>query len=93
MAIKSSSISLQRAMRSLTVFILLLSIIAFFFANVIPFAEYKFINFRRNIAQVQPAAISEGQFSDVGVYNINKSPEIRVAFLLVQFTKKIKWRR
>jgi lipopolysaccharide export system permease protein len=71
-AIKSSGISLQRAMRSLTVFILLLSIVAFFFANnVIPYAEYKFINFRRNIAQVQPAlAISEGQFSDVGVYNI-----------------------
>ena len=71
-AIKSSGISLQRAMRSLTIFILLLSIVAFFFANnVIPYAEYKFINFRKNIAQVQPAlAISEGQFSDVGVYNI-----------------------
>ena len=71
-AIKSSGISLQRAMRSLTVFILLLSVVAFFFANnVIPYAEFKFINFRKNIAQVQPAlAISEGQFSDVGVYNI-----------------------
>lgn len=71
-AMKSSGISLQRAMRSLTVFILFLSIIAFFFANnVIPFAEYKFINFRRNIAQVKPAmAIAEGQFSDVGTYNI-----------------------
>lgn len=71
-AMKSSGISLQRAMRSLTVFILLLSIVAFFFANnVIPFAEYKFINFRRNIAQVKPAmAIAEGQFSEVGNYNI-----------------------
>lgn len=71
-AMKSSGISLQRAMRSLTVFILLLSIVAFFFANnVIPFAEYKFINFRRNIAQVKPAmAIAEGQFSEVGAYNI-----------------------
>jgi lipopolysaccharide export system permease protein len=71
-AMKSSGISLQRAMRSLTVFILFLSIIAFFFANnVIPFAEYKFINFRKNIAQVKPAmAITEGQFSDVGLYNI-----------------------
>ena len=71
-AMKSSGISLQRAMRSLTVFIVLLSIIAFFFANnVIPFAEYKFINFRRNIAQVKPAmAIAEGQFSEVGNYNI-----------------------
>ena len=71
-AMKSSGISLQRAMRSLTVFIFLLSIVAFFFANnVIPYAEYKFINFRRNIAQVKPAmAIAEGQFSDVGAYSI-----------------------
>ena len=38
---------------------------------MIPFAEYKFINFRKNIAQVKPAlAIAEGQFSDVGIYNI-----------------------
>ena len=71
-AMKSSGISLQRAMRSLTVFIILLSIVAFFFANnVIPYAEYKFINFRKNIAQVKPAlAIAEGQFNDVGFYNI-----------------------
>lgn len=71
-AMKSSGISLQRAMRSLTLFILVLSIVAFFFANnVIPFAEYKFINFRKNIAQLKPAmAITEGQFSDVGFYNI-----------------------
>lgn len=71
-AMKSAGISLQRAMRSLIAFILLLSIVAFFFANnVIPFAEYKFINFRKNIAQVKPAmAIAEGQFSDIGDYNI-----------------------
>ena len=69
---KSSGISLQRAMRSLTYFIIVLSIVAFIFANnVIPYAEYKFINFRRNIAQVKPAmAIAEGQFSEVGLYNI-----------------------
>lgn len=71
-AMKSSGISLQRAMKSLTVFILLLSIGAFIFANnVIPFAEFKFINFRKDIAQKQPAmAIAEGQFSIVGPYNI-----------------------
>ncbi|NGY37214.1 YjgP/YjgQ family permease [Flavobacterium sp. XN-5] len=71
-AMKSAGISLQRSMRGLTAFILLLSIVAFYFANnVIPFAEYKFINFRKNIAQVKPAmAIAEGQFSDVGDYNI-----------------------
>lgn len=71
-AMKSSGVSLQRAMKSLIVFIFVLSIAAFAFANnVIPYAQYKFINFRKNIAQVKPAmAIAEGQFSDIGNYNI-----------------------
>lgn len=71
-AMKSSGISLQRAMRVLIVFIFVLSIVAFWFANnVIPYAEYKFVNFRKNIAQAKPAmAIAEGQFNDVGFYNI-----------------------
>lgn len=71
-AMKSAGVSLKRAMKGLTIFILLLSFIAFLFANnVIPYAEYKFINFRTNIAQAKPAlAIAEGQFSDVGFYNI-----------------------
>ncbi|MWB95453.1 LptF/LptG family permease [Flavobacterium sp. GA093] len=71
-AMKSSGISLQRAMRILIIFICVLSLVAFWFANsVIPYAEYKFINFRKNIAQAKPAmAIAEGQFSDVGFYNI-----------------------
>ena len=71
-AMKSAGISLQRSMRMLTVFILLLSIASFFFANnVIPYAEYKFTNFRKDIAQIKPAmAIAEGQFSDIGTYNI-----------------------
>ncbi|MCD0475264.1 LptF/LptG family permease [Flavobacterium sp. EDS] len=71
-AMKASGISLQRAMRGLFVFICFLSIVAFLFANnVIPYAEYKFINFRKSIAQAKPAmAIAEGQFSDVGFYNI-----------------------
>src|SRR5690606_32268998 len=52
----------------LTVFILLLSGTAFYFANeVIPWSEYKSLNLRRNIAQLKPAvAIAEGQFSAVG---------------------------
>jgi lipopolysaccharide export system permease protein len=71
-AMKSSGISLQRAMRSLTFFILLVSVTAFFFANnVIPAAEYKSINLRKNIAKLKPAmAISEGVFNDVGTINI-----------------------
>lgn len=71
-AMKSAGISLQRAMRSLTIFILLVSVTAFVFANnVIPAAEYKSINLRKNIAQLQPAmVISEGVFNDLGQINI-----------------------
>lgn len=71
-AMKSAGVSLQRAMKSLIVFIVFLSFGAFFFANnVIPYSQYKFANFRRNIAQVKPAmAITEGQFSKVGDYSI-----------------------
>ena len=71
-AMKSAGISLQRAMRSLTFFILLVSATAFLFANnVIPAAEYKSINLRKNIAQLKPAmVISEGVFNDLGQINI-----------------------
>jgi lipopolysaccharide export system permease protein len=71
-AMKSAGISLRRALQPLFIFITIMSIAAFLFANsVIPYAEYKFINFRKNIAQAKPAlAIAEGQFSDVGIYNI-----------------------
>ncbi|GHA33303.1 hypothetical protein GCM10007103_13540 [Salinimicrobium marinum] len=71
-AMKSSGISLQRAMRSLTFFIVLISVVAFLFANnVIPASEYKSINLRKNIAQMKPAmVISEGVFNEVGDINI-----------------------
>ena len=67
-AMKSTGISLQRAMRSLMVFIGVLAIVAFLFSNnVIPYSEYKWQNLRRNIAQLSPSmVISEGQFSQVG---------------------------
>ena len=71
-AMKSSGISLKRALNSTTIFIIILSFGAFVFANnVIPYAEYKFVNFRKNIAQKKPAlAIAQGQFSDIGFYSI-----------------------
>jgi len=71
-AMKSAGISLQRAMRSLTFFIVFISLTAFFFANnVIPAAEFKSINLRKNIAKLKPAmAITEGIFNDVGNFNI-----------------------
>ncbi len=75
-AMKSTGISLQRAMKSLMVFIAILSAIAFLFANnIIPYSEYKWLNLRRNIAQVSPSmVISEGQFSQIGEdFNIKVS--------------------
>jgi len=71
-AMKSSGISLSRAMKGLTVFIFCLSVVAFFFANnVIPKAEYKFLNLRKNIIQRKPAmAIVAGQFNAIGNFNI-----------------------
>lgn len=71
-AMKSSGISLQRAMKYLTIFIVLLSIVAFVFSNnVIPRAQYKFINLRQNIVKQKPAmAIAQGQFNQIGNINI-----------------------
>lgn len=67
-AMKSTGISLQRAMSGLGVFIVILSITTFFFSNnVIPWAHYESYNLRKNIAKVKPAmAIAEGQFNDIG---------------------------
>ena len=65
-AMKASGISLQRAMLSLIVFMVLLGGVTFYFANnVIPASEQKIYNMRRNIAKVKPAAaIEKGVFSD-----------------------------
>lgn len=71
-AMKSSGISLQRAMRSLIVFILILSGVSFWFVNnVAPKSEFKFVNMRRDIIHTKPAmAIAAGQFNDLGAMNI-----------------------
>lgn len=71
-AMKSGGISLQRAMRSLIIFIFFLSIATFYFANnLIPWSEFKSYNLRQNIARVKPAmVIVEGQFNQVGDMNI-----------------------
>lgn len=71
-AMKSSGISLQRAMKVLIIFIFGLSFVSFFFANnVIPKAEYMFVNLRKEILQTKPAmAIAEGQFNTIGNSNI-----------------------
>jgi len=66
-AMKSTGISLQRAMSGLSIFIVILGIITFFFSNnVIPWAELNSYNLRRNIAKLKPAmAIAEGQFNSI----------------------------
>ncbi|GAA3627430.1 hypothetical protein GCM10022397_11230 [Flavivirga jejuensis] len=71
-AMKSTGISLQRAMSGLSIFIVILGIITFFFSNnVIPWAELNSYNLRRNIAKLKPAMLlAEGQFNEVGAYNI-----------------------
>ncbi len=76
-AMKSTGISLMRAMSGLSVFIVILGITTFFFSNnVIPWAEYNSYNLRRNIAKLKPAMLlAKGQFNEVGEtgYNIKFS--------------------
>ncbi|OIQ30413.1 MAG: permease [Bacteroidetes bacterium MedPE-SWsnd-G2] len=71
-AMKSTGISLHRAMKGLSFFIFGLAFTVFLFANnVIPWAEYKSYNLRKNIAKKKPAmAIAEGQFNELGDFNI-----------------------
>lgn len=66
-AMKSTGISLQRAMRGLSVFIVILGFTTFLFANyVIPWAEFNSLNLRSNIARLKPAMLLvEGQFNTI----------------------------
>ncbi|MEO1011584.1 MAG: LptF/LptG family permease [Bacteroidota bacterium] len=72
-AMKASGISLQRSMLGLIIFMAILGGVTFYFANsVIPAAEQKIYNMRRNIAKIKPAvAIAEGVFSDFESANMN----------------------
>lgn len=71
-AMKSTGISLQRAMRSISVFVLFLAFLTLLFSNyVLPWANFNFYNLRKNIAKEQPAmAIAEGQFNQIMDLNI-----------------------
>lgn len=68
-AMKSGGISLRRAMRFLIICTFIFSAIAFLFANnIIPEAQYRFVNLRKSILQTKPAmAIGEGQFNKIGL--------------------------
>ena len=74
-AMKSTGISLQRALMSLVVFHFFLGIGSFYFSNhVIPLGEFKYFNLRRNLAKLKPAlAITEGIFNEIGEMNIKVS--------------------
>ena len=67
-AMKSGGISLRRAMKFLIVCTFVFSAVAFLFANnIIPEAQYRFVNLRKSILQTKPAmAIGEGQFNKIG---------------------------
>ena len=71
-AMKSTGISLKRAMRTLIVFHILLGIGSFYISNsLIPYSEIKSYNLRRNLAQLKPAiAITEGIFNNINFINI-----------------------
>ncbi|MDA8917359.1 LptF/LptG family permease [Flavobacteriaceae bacterium] len=71
-AMKSTGISLQRALLGLIIFHFFLGIGSFYFSNhVIPYGEFKYFNLRRNMAKLKPAlAITEGIFNDLGAMNI-----------------------
>lgn len=72
-AMKSTGISLQRAMTGLGIFIAILGVFTFLFSNnVIPWAEYNSYNLRKNIAKIKPAmGIAEGQFNPIGESGTN----------------------
>lgn len=71
-AMKSSGISLQRAMYALIIFHVFLGIGSYFFSNhIIPYGELKSYNLRKNISKLKPAlAIREGVFNDLGQMTI-----------------------
>ncbi|MDO4728016.1 MAG: LptF/LptG family permease [Bacteroidota bacterium] len=70
-AMKSAGLSLSQISKGLTIFIFFISCLAFFFANdIIPYSKYKAKNFRHNLKDKPTIGIVEGQFSDIGLYNI-----------------------
>ena len=71
-AMKSAGISLMRAMRPLIIVNSVACLATFYVSNtVIPLAEFKTYNLRKNLSKMRPAlAITEGMFNDIGESNI-----------------------
>jgi lipopolysaccharide export system permease protein len=71
-AMKSTGISLQRALIGLLIFHVVIGVGSFYFSNhVIPYGELKSYNLRKNLKKLKPElAIREGIFNEVGNINI-----------------------
>ena len=71
-AMKSMGISLIKSLKYTLIFIILIAIGSFIFANtVVPYGNYKFSNLRRKIGLKKPSvAIKQGVFNDMQNFNI-----------------------
>jgi len=71
-AIKSMGISLTRSFKYTFIFIIILALLSFVFANtVVPYGNYKFSQLRRKISIKKPSvAIKQGIFNDLEDFNI-----------------------
>lgn len=70
-AMKSAGMSLTRISKSLLILMVVFTGLAFVFANdIIPYSKYKAKNFRTNLEEKPSLAIAEGQFNELGIYNI-----------------------
>lgn len=95
-ALKSSGISLQRIMRPLILFIILVSLSAFFFSNnVMPYTNLKFHSILHDVRNQRPAlAIKEGVFyNGIDGYSIkigkkNKNRNILYNIMIYNHSKK-----
>ena len=87
-AMKSTGISLQRAMRGLVLFHIFLGISSFYFSNhVIPYGELKSYNLRKNLAKRQVAEIHLAQ--PAHLYGDNVKIQSRV--ILHQHNLSFRW--
>ncbi len=71
-AIKSMGISLISSMKKTLIFVLILSVLSFAFANtIVPYGNYKFSELRRKIKDKKPSiAIKQGVFTNMQNFNI-----------------------
>ncbi len=95
-ALKASGISLQRIMSPLVIFVIMISVGAFFYSNtVIPLANIKLLTLYKDIEKTRPEIqIKAGAFNDaIEGYSIrisHKNPETGVLYNLKIYDHKVK---